>query len=254
MLASYLPTFTPAMVGSAALVALGVAGLLFAEWREMRALRCAFKPIASTGFVLLAVASGALATTYGRWVMVALVLGWVGDMLLLSTSKAGFLAGLGSFLLGHAAFGVGFVARGMVWPAALLAGIVLAVVGRALHRWLEPSVPSSMRMPVLAYLSVILAMVALSFGTAWVKPGWGIVIATMTFALSDVSVARGRFMNAGFTNKAWGLPLYFFAQCLLAVGVGDNPTESKGESKSGWRDAAALTCVSRLAHVAHPTS
>jgi uncharacterized membrane protein YhhN len=220
MLASPFPTFTPAMTGSLVMVGLGVAGLLFAERQETNAMKCVFKPIASTGFVLLGLSAGALATPYGRWVMVALALGWLGDALLLSTARLGFLAGLGSFLLGHAAFGAGFVARGIAWPVTLVAGVALAFPGRALRRWLEPSVPADMRLPVIAYLSVILAMVALAAGTAWATPGWSILVAAVMFALSDVSVARDRFMNAGWTNKAWGLPLYYAAQCVLAVGAG----------------------------------
>jgi hypothetical protein len=37
--------------------------------------------------------------------------------------------------------------------------------------------------------------------------------------LSDLSVARDRFVAPGFVNRAWGLPTYFAAQLLLAASV-----------------------------------
>jgi hypothetical protein len=39
------------------------------------------------------------------------------------------------------------------------------------------------------------------------------------FALSDVFVARDRFVHSGFANRQWGLPLYFLAQLILAASV-----------------------------------
>jgi len=201
------------------LVAVAVAGLVVAERRGSRPLKWCCKPVASTGFVLLGLAAGGLATPYGRWVMAALVLGWLGDALLLGRGKAAFVLGLGSFLLGHAAFGAGFAVRGLSWLATTVALVVLALPGRALWRWLEPGVPAALRAPVMAYLGVITAMVALATGTAAARSGWTIPVAAVMFALSDVSVARDRFMNAGWTNKAWGLPLYYAAQCLLAATV-----------------------------------
>ena len=41
----------------------------------------------------------------------------------------------------------------------------------------------------------------------------------MAFALSDLSVARDRFVRPGFANAAWGLPLYFAAQLVIASSV-----------------------------------
>ena len=39
------------------------------------------------------------------------------------------------------------------------------------------------------------------------------------FCVSDLSVARDRFVSPGFVNGAWGLPLYFGGQLLLAASV-----------------------------------
>ena len=41
--------------------------------------------------------------------------------------------------------------------------------------------------------------------------------AAVAFYLSDVSVARDRFVAPGFGNRIWGLPLYYAAQLLFAL-------------------------------------
>ncbi len=207
----------PSVAGSLVVVTVAVAGLVAAERRGSWMWRGVCKPIASTAFVALGGLTGGMASPYGRCVMVALALGWLGDVLLLGRSKCLFLLGLGSFLLGHAAFGAGFVARGIAWPEAALAATALVVPLGALWRWLGPSVPGSMRAPVIAYFAVIGAMVALATGTASARGGWVVPVAAVMFALSDVSVARDRFIGAGWVNKAWGLPLYYAAQCILAL-------------------------------------
>ena len=96
------------MTGLIAFTGVAVALLLAAEWRdERRSDRRGvwlFKPLASTGFVAIALSAGALDSIYGRWVLAALALSWLGDVLLIPRSKSIFLAGIGSFLLGHVAF------------------------------------------------------------------------------------------------------------------------------------------------------
>jgi hypothetical protein len=44
-----------------------------------------------------------------------------------------------------------------------------------------------------------------------------VVVGALAFTASDVSVARDRFVQPAFHNRAWGLPLYFGAQLLLAM-------------------------------------
>ena len=41
----------------------------------------------------------------------------------------------------------------------------------------------------------------------------------LAFYLSDLSVARDRFVRPAFVNRAWGLPLYYGAQFVLAATV-----------------------------------
>jgi len=38
----------------------------------------------------------------------------------------------------------------------------------------------------------------------------------LMFLVSDLAVARDRFVAQGFINRLWGLPLYYAAQLVLA--------------------------------------
>ena len=47
-----------------------------------------------------------------------------------------------------------------------------------------------------------------------------VMTAAVAFYVSDVSVARDRFVAPGFGNRIWGLPLYYGAQLLFALSTG----------------------------------
>ncbi|MBL8605083.1 MAG: lysoplasmalogenase [Myxococcales bacterium] len=199
------------LVATAALLALVSRGSRLGEW--------IFKPLASTGFVLSALQHGATTTRFGQAVLAALVLSWWGDVLLIPRAELSFLAGLGAFLLGHVGFAVAFVIRGVAWPVALGGLCLLAVPLWGVGRWLLPKVPAEMKLPVMAYMGVITVMVALSAGTYAAHGNAILPLGAVCFYLSDLSVARDRFVAPGFANKAWGWPLYFGAQLLAAYSL-----------------------------------
>ncbi len=196
------------------------AGLVICDTLDSRVGRAVLKPIAATGFVLTAWAAGALESTYGRWIFAGLVLSWVGDVALLARdSRSLFLLGLGSFLLGHVAYSLGFLARGVAPSASALALLVLAGPAWMALRWLAPHVSDSMKRPVRAYVGVITAMVVLAVGTVVDRGNPWILIGAVMFYLSDLAVARDRFIVASFWNGAWGSPMYFYGQLVLALTV-----------------------------------
>lgn len=207
------------MIVWAAITAAFVLGLLFAERADSRAGVMLTKPLASTGFLGLAVAAGAFDSTYGMAVACALALSWIGDVLLISPRKAPFLAGLVAFLAGHVAYCVAFWLADPSLLAVALGGALLTVPGVLVGRWLLPHVDADMRMPVVAYMLVISAMVALAIGAVVAgNPAW-IAVGAVAFYVSDISVAIDRFVRPAFVNRLWGLPLYYGAQLLLAWSV-----------------------------------
>lgn len=199
------------------LTAAATAALLAAERAGWQPGVWLAKPIAAAGFVGAAWANGARATPYGTWILLGLVLSLVGDVLLIPKERPRvFLAGLVAFLLGHLAYTVAFAVRGLDLPTVAMALVAVLGLGLLALRWLLPHVGASMRRPVLAYLVVISSMLACAAGTVGHAGKPAIFAGAFAFYLSDLAVARQRFVARSFWNKAWGLPLYFGAQMVLA--------------------------------------
>lgn len=202
-----------------ALTTVALAVLLAAEAMGHKKVEWVAKPLASTGFLLAAWSNGAAATPYGRGILAGLALSFLGDVLLIPKAQATFLAGLGAFLLGHVGYAVAFLLRGASFTVGLAGAALLAIPASVVGRWLWPHVPREMRGPVLAYIVVISAMVALALGTLAQMGGAMVLAGAVMFYLSDLSVARDRFIAPGFANRIWGLPLYYAAQLVLASTV-----------------------------------
>ncbi len=210
---------TLALLGIA-LTLVALVALLAADHRKSKLGKWLAKPTASAGFLLAAWGFGAADSAYGQVVLIALVFAAAGDVLLIADSEVSFLAGLGSFLLGHVGFGVAFVVRGVVVLDAAVVFAVLAVPAIVVWRWLSGHVPEGMKLPVVSYIVVITLMVALGASTFRQWPNWVLLLGVVGFYLSDLSVARDRFVHESFSNRLWGLPLYYGAELLLAASTG----------------------------------
>lgn len=201
------------------LCVLATALLLLSELLGLAAVKVAAKACASFAFVLAAVQHGALdAGLPGVGLLLALVLSLVGDLFLLSKDARMFVYGLGAFLLAHVAYLATFLLLGVGVVATIGAAVSLSGVISAIWRWLGPHV-GTMRTPVLAYVAAIGAMVAASVGVAAHHPagtGPWVALAAIVFLISDLCVARDRFVEPGFPNQLLGLPLYYGAQLLFA--------------------------------------
>lgn len=207
-----------------------VAGLVaVADWfavaRRMHRVEYVAKPL--TLVVLIAAAGSADLGVAKPWVLTALVLGLLGDVALLFTDGAApardtdvpFLIGLGCFLLGHVAYLIAFARHGL-HPVPLLAG-VLVVAGTAVLAL--PKVLAGARSqggPVLAvlvgcYAALLSAMTALGFGTAAVATAIGAAL----FLVSDLTLARERFVQALRQGPLTVAVTYHAAQLLIVVGL-----------------------------------
>lgn len=195
-----------------------VAALLLAERRQSQAGKWLTKPVASGAFIAVAVFAGALDSDYGRLILLGLGFCLLGDVLLIPEGRpAVFRVGVFAFLAGHVAFAAAFLTqpRSRAWLATAV--VVLAWALWGVRRWLRPSLPADMRRPVEAYLLVIGVMAALACAVSGAGGSPVVAAGALAFAASDISVARDRFVRKDFTNRAWGLPLYYLAQVLLAL-------------------------------------
>jgi uncharacterized membrane protein YhhN len=191
--------------------AIGLAILLVGEARDRPTLRYIGKPLASASFLALAAAAHA-SGPFATWIMIGLVFGAIGDIALMW--NRGFIAGLAAFLIGHVAYvvAVARVVPVVQWSSAFaLVPIVAASFALA---WLWPHL-GKLRGAVVAYVIAIVAMViaAIAFG----RPRF--VAGAVLFFASDLAVARDKFVKPGFANRAWGLPVYYAAQLLIASSI-----------------------------------
>jgi uncharacterized membrane protein YhhN len=201
-----------------AVIAVGTVGSLIGEWQQLR-LRFFAKPLASSGFVALAVSLGATDTTYGRWVLAALLFGWLGDVALMGSSRRAFLAGLVAFLIGHLLYVAAFIVAGWSTIPTLVAAVGVTIAAVVVFRWLRPHLPAEMRIPVVGYVVIISAMLATAVGATAAGATVLILVGAVAFYLSDLAVARNRFVSPDVLNRVWGLPLYYLGQILLAWSV-----------------------------------
>jgi len=198
----------------------GLAITLFGEIRISTLLTLTGKGLAASAYLGAGIALGGFDTVYGRWMLLGMMCCWLGDLLLVARSSPRlFLAGLTAFLAGHLAYSAAFVSRGQALAAVLPAGFLMLLFGLGVWIWLRRSLDRRMRWPVMFYIVAISIMMSLAFGT-WVGYGGPAIVAgAAMFFLSDLAVARNRFVAPGFVNRAWGLPLYFAGQLSLAASM-----------------------------------
>ncbi len=178
------------------------------------------KTLASLGFIGAAISAGAFDTVYGMTLFIALAWSFLGDVLLIfKGSRPAFMFGIAAFLMAHLGYVMLFRMRGIDLTAFLVAGAAFTVVALFIWLWLSPHVHGGMRIAVAAYIGVITLMVACAVGTAFAVPDGAFLplAAAFLFWLSDITVARQRFVQRSFWNRAIGLPLYFTAQFLFVA-------------------------------------
>ncbi|MDX2089999.1 MAG: lysoplasmalogenase, partial [Kofleriaceae bacterium] len=181
------------------------AGLLVsAEYMRTGWLRIASKLAASIAFVLLGfeafhVGHDVVRVAFAQWIFLGLVLGAVGDTALLGASNKAFLVGLVAFLGGHIAYVL--AAAQLIGPADWLgfAGVwapLPVVAGAIALAMLWPKL-GAMRVPVIAYVLTIVAMVVAAIAVARSEAlpevqRYRFVVGAALFFVSDLAVARDR--------------------------------------------------------------
>ncbi|HEY5924777.1 MAG TPA: lysoplasmalogenase [Kofleriaceae bacterium] len=215
------------MIIATLICAIACVALVAAEYARANTARWITKPIASLAFVALGFATITGCTSpipawgeYQLYIIVGLVLGMAGDIALLGKSQGAFLVGLTAFLLGHISYIVAFAQ--LAPPAAWLdlRALIPLVVGGTALRILWPRL-GEMRVPVIAYVIAIVMMMAaaLAAGRVAAVPYDNrvlLVAGAALFFVSDLAVARDKFVGASFVNRAWGLPAYYAGQLLIA--------------------------------------
>jgi uncharacterized membrane protein YhhN len=207
------------LISMTIITGLSVAVVLWADATGRRSVRGVAKTAASTAFIAVGVSAGMLNSGWlGGLLVAALLLSAVGDIALIGKSKAAVAGGLGAFLLAHVAYGAAFWVRGVSLFGVILALVVLLPATLSIWRWLMPHT-GRLRTAVAAYILVITGMVTLAMASAGYVQGNAsrlLFAATVVFFVSDICVARERFVCPSLWNRRIGLPLYYAAQLALA--------------------------------------
>ncbi len=201
--------------------AVAVTLLLLFTRREKRTLAAVAKMVASSSFVWAALANGAINTSFGTIMLAGFVLCWIGDLILLQEGTGRlFRAGTITFGLAHIAYLLAFWNRGGLSPTFLLASFVTGLLASVIWSTVRNRIDDQkLRLIVAAYFVIITAMCAAAISATLSGAGAALAIGAITFAISDVAVARSRFIRKTFTTTTAGLILYYLAQMILASSI-----------------------------------
>lgn len=217
MLSAVLPLLLGMATGALALLNWwGVAtGHRRAEWWG--------KLLAITGLLLTAAAAGALDHSAGRWLLVALFFGLLGDVALLGDTEGRFLAGVAAFLVGHLAYLVCFAVLDLPWPwwawgGVLVLGLITFATRRvvpAAHR----AAGARVAVPLAVYTLVIGAMLLVAWGTGLWLVAAGATIFVVSDSIIALTLARHDFQRPKGVDNLAVMVTYHGGQALIVAGV-----------------------------------
>jgi uncharacterized membrane protein YhhN len=199
-------------------------GVLYYEKKKNRIPHLITKTTLSLLFVMTALLQPYSLPAYYHCLFFGLIFCLVGDVCLALPQKKVFMGGLVAFLIGHLLYIFSFSSLIPVshWFSS---GLFIVFGASALiFFWLRPHL-KSMLIPVLIYIMVITIMASGAWAVFWKSSfqisGRALILTgSLCFYLSDLFVARHRFIKEEYRNRLLGLPLYYTGQFMLAFSIG----------------------------------
>lgn len=190
-----------------------------AEYRGPQQHIYIFKPLTMVFVLVIAILGQASEPFYKYMIITGLVFSLAGDVFLMLPSDR-FVPGLVAFLIAHLFYSAAFASEISVliwWPA-----ISLVIFGIIIYRVLAPAL-GKLKVPVLVYIVIILAMAWLAWGRLIQTGHMGALLASVgafLFIISDAILAIDRFRLTFTLARASNLTTYFAAQLLIAGSIG----------------------------------
>jgi uncharacterized membrane protein YhhN len=170
----------------------------------------------------------------------ALVLGWLGDVLLIKIEKKfNFMLGLAAFLLGHLCYTIAFaeisgffgfggfagglagnLARTINIPAVAIFVPQVLILGIVVFRLIKPL--KEMFVPVIFYMTVLAVMGLFGLQAFLFNPGFAgllIISGCFNFMISDTILAYYTFRKEKISGSVLIMFFYILAQAEIVLGL-----------------------------------
>lgn len=165
-------------------------------------------------YLLVALSNGAHRSRAGWLILLGLAACAMGDFL----GPGNFEAGVAAFALAHLIFSVCFISLGLSTARFPLTLMVAAAASALVIYWLQPHLEPGEPALVWGYAIVIGAMITTALSLQKQEAAPLIMGAAMIFYVSDLFVARWRFVDGSSMNAYLCYPLYYTA-CLMFAWV-----------------------------------
>lgn len=192
-------------------------------------LRFFSKPLILLGLILYfyQITKPIASTLLTKSILGALVFSWIGDILLMWSHL--FIYGLGAFLIAHVCYIIGFkLAQSS--PARLeqvnfvksfFYNLPIYLAAAFVFYLINPNL-GNMKIPVIAYIIVIVSMVATArdrFKKCNPASFWQVFIGAILFFVSDGAIAVSRFFVDFPESGILIMGTYAIAQLLIVMGI-----------------------------------
>lgn len=195
------------------LILFSVVGLLFARELHMERQSKLLAMIASTGFIMIALIGLYLnRSIYGILILIGLFFCWLGDF----WGSNRYIFSVIAFLTAHIWFTAGFWVHGVRIKNSLLLLAIFAPLSGIIYKWLYPYLPEEHIILVLIYIIIITLMVISSGGAFHGSGRIFILVGAILFYISDIFVARWKYVSPSHINAFFCYPLYYISCISLA--------------------------------------
>lgn len=187
------------------------------------------KPLILLGLILYfyRITKPIASTLLTKSILGALVFSWIGDILLMWSHL--FIYGLGAFLMAHVCYIIGFRLAQSGSPRleqvnfikSFFYNLPIYLAAAFVFYLINPNL-GNMKIPVIAYIIVIVSMVATArdrFKKCNPASFWQVFIGAVLFFISDGAIAISRFFKQFPESGILIMGTYAIAQLLIVMGI-----------------------------------
>lgn len=164
-------------------------------------------------------------SSFKKWIVLALLFSWAGDILLMfqENDQLFFLLGLSSFLLAHICYIFYFakVKRAVRTGSSVFIFVIAGLYGLAILWFLSPYL-GEMKWPVMIYGTIISIMFAMALHLGFLKNKkivYLIVFGASLFVISDSVLALNKFYQSFGSANVLIILTYGLAQLFITEGA-----------------------------------